>query len=464
MKKKLLSAILLSGVTLGPLLQATQLVNAADFDAKIAAKDSVIASLTKEQAAAKAQVSSVQAQVSALEAQQAELTAENERLQEESTVLSQEISALAEKIIARTASLENQARSAQKNNTATSYISTIVNSESVSDAISRVVAIREVVSANEKMLAQQESDKEAIEKKQKANQEAINTVWENQAVLQDTAIQLTTQKAALEVAELNLAAELATAEGEKASLLNAKAEAEAVARAAAEAEAAARAKAKAEAEAQAASIASTKSSVVARPTVSPVASTTQTAPVSTTPSAPVTASVVVESKPVTPAVVAQSRPAETPTAPISQPEPVVTPTAPAAQPEPVVTPVSTAVTSASATANVNTAGNTYPIGQCTWGVKSLAPWAGNYWGNANQWGANAQAAGHSIGNVPVPGAIAVWPAGSLGHVAYVTAVEGNNKIQVLESNYAGNMSIGNYRGWFDPTSPMWGGSVYYIYP
>lgn len=440
MKKKLLSAILLSGVTLGPLLQTTQLVNAADFDAKIAAKDSVIASLTKEQAAAKAQVSSVQAQVSALEARQAELTAENERLQEESTVLSQEISALAEKIIARTASLENQARSAQKNNTATSYISTIVNSESVSDAISRVVAIREVVSANEKMLAQQESDKEAIEKKQKANQEAINTVWENQAVLQDTAIQLTTQKAALEVAELNLAAELATAEGEKASLLNAKAEAEAVARAAAEAEAAARAKAKAEAEAQAASIASTKSSVVARPTVSPVASTTQTAPVSTTPSAPVTASVV------------------------AQPRLVEAPTAPAAQPEPVVTPVSTAVTSASATANVNTAGNTYPIGQCTWGVKSLAPWAGNYWGNANQWGANAQAAGHSIGNIPVPGAIAVWPAGGVGHVAYVTSVEGNNKIQVLESNYAGNMSISNYRGWFDPTSPMWGGSVYYIYP
>lgn len=443
MKKKLLSAILLSGVTLSPLLQATSLVNAADFDAKIAAKDSVIANLTKEQAAAKAQVSAVQSQVSALEAQQAELTAENERLQEESIALSEEISVLAEKIIARTASLENQARSAQKNNTATSYISTIVNSESVSDAISRVVAIREVVSANEKMLSQQEADKAAIEKKQKANQEAINTVWENQALLQDTAIQLTTQKAALEVAELNLAAELATAEGEKASLLNAKAEAEAVARAAAEAEAAARAKAKAEAEAQAASIAATKSSVVARPTVSPVVSAAQPTPVASTPATPTPTPA--------PAVVAQPRPVETSVAP-------------AEKSEPAVTPVSTAVTSSAVTANVNTAGNTYPIGQCTWGVKSLAPWAGNYWGNANQWGASAQAAGHSVGSVPVPGAIAVWPAGGVGHVAYVTAVEGNNKIQVLESNYAGNMSISNYRGWFDPASPMWGGSVYYIYP
>jgi len=34
----------------------------------------------------------------------------------------------------------------------------------------------------------------------------------------------------------------------------------------------------------------------------------------------------------------------------------------------------------------------------------------------------------------------------------------------MESNYAGNMSIGNYRGTFDPTSSAHGGSVYYIYP
>ncbi len=33
-----------------------------------------------------------------------------------------------------------------------------------------------------------------------------------------------------------------------------------------------------------------------------------------------------------------------------------------------------------------TEANTYPIGQCTWGVKELAPWVRNYWGNANQWG------------------------------------------------------------------------------
>ncbi|MCE2171456.1 CHAP domain-containing protein [Streptococcus thermophilus] len=110
--------------------------------------------------------------------------------------------------------------------------------------------------------------------------------------------------------------------------------------------------------------------------------------------------------------------------------------------------------------------NTYPVGQCTWGAKTMAPWVGNYWGNAKDWIASAQAAGHSVGTTPVAGAIAVWPneGGGYGHVAYVTSVSDEHAIQVMESNYAGNMLIGNYRGTFDPTSSAHGGSVYYIYP
>ena len=119
-----------------------------------------------------------------------------------------------------------------------------------------------------------------------------------------------------------------------------------------------------------------------------------------------------------------------------------------------------------ATSEAASTPNTYPVGQCTWGAKSLAPWAGNNWGNAKDWIASAQAAGHSVGTTPVAGAIAVWPndGGGYGHVAYVTSASGVNSIQVMESNYAGNMSISNYRGTFDPTSSAYGGSVSYIYP
>ena len=139
--------------------------------------------------------------------------------------------------------------------------------------------------------------------------------------------------------------------------------------------------------------------------------------------------------------------------------------APAVSEVPAEQPAATSE-AAPATSEAASTPNTYPVGQCTWGAKSLAPWAGNNWGNAKDWIASAQAAGHSVGTTPVVGAIAVWPndGGGYGHVAYVTSASGVNSIQVMESNYAGNMLIGNYRGTFDPTSSAHGGSVFYIYP
>ena len=109
-------------------------------------------------------------------------------------------------------------------------------------------------------------------------------------------------------------------------------------------------------------------------------------------------------------------------------------------------------------------GNSYPIGQCTWGVKEMAPWASNWWGNANTWAIYASAQGFRTGTVPVVGAIAVWDGGEYGHVAVVTAVESTTRIQVSECNYdgSGTQPIGNYRGWFNPTASK--GTVRYIYP
>lgn len=110
--------------------------------------------------------------------------------------------------------------------------------------------------------------------------------------------------------------------------------------------------------------------------------------------------------------------------------------------------------------------NTYPVGQCTWAVKSLAPWIPNWLGNAGGWATNARAKGFRTGSTPRVGAIAVWPndGDGYGHVAYVTDVASNTRIQVKESNYAGNQYIANFRGWFNPLDSFWGGSVTYIYP
>ena len=105
---------------------------------------------------------------------------------------------------------------------------------------------------------------------------------------------------------------------------------------------------------------------------------------------------------------------------------------------------------------------TYPVGQCTWGVKSVAPWAGPYWGNGGQWVASAAAEGFVVNQTPAPGAIISWNDGGYGHIAYVISVQSETSIQVVESNYGGNPNINNYRGWFNPLAS--GGYVSYIHP
>ncbi|MGT2910167.1 CHAP domain-containing protein [Streptococcus cameli] len=108
--------------------------------------------------------------------------------------------------------------------------------------------------------------------------------------------------------------------------------------------------------------------------------------------------------------------------------------------------------------------NTYPIGQCTWGAKELAPWIGNNWGNAGEWASVAASEGYTVSTVPKVGAVMVWTDGGYGHVAVVTEVRNDGLIQVEESNYAGNMTIGNYRGVFDPVMETAYAQVSFIYP
>lgn len=407
MKKKLFATILLSTVALsqGAVVAG---VSADSTDDKIAAQDNKINSINQQQQSAQAQVDQIQGQVSEIKQQQENLQAENDRLNEESERLSAEIDELSKNIVARQESLANQARSAQTTGTATSYINAIVSSGSLTEAISRISAMNEIADANNKMLQEQKRDKEDIAQKQKENNDAINTVIANKQQLEDDAQALSTKEAELKVAQLNLAAEKSSAENEKNALLQQKAEAEKAAAAAAAAEAAYRAKQK---EQQAAVKASANTTLQA-----------QVQAAAQTPAA-------------TPAAAAQ----------------------PAVQTQAAATPVAT-----TSRPTYSSSASSYPVGECTWGAKVLAPWAGDYWGNGAQWAASAAAAGFRTGSQPQVGAIACWNDGGYGHVAVVTAVQSTTSIQVSESNYLGNRSIGNYRGWFNPVNAQ--GTVTYIYP
>ena len=414
MKKKILATLMLSTVVLSN-VSYVAVISANDIDSQIEAKNQEISSLTEQQAAAQQQVDNIQAQVDEIVAEQAKLNEENARLESESASLVAEIERLSADIVSRDGALKEQARSAQVDASASSYINTILDSKSIVDAVSRVNAMREIVTANNRMLEQQKTDKEAIVEKQKANQEAIKTLAANRQKLEDDAQVLEVRQAELKAAQLNLAAEKATAEDEKSALLAEKSAAEEAARQAAARQAAYEAQQVALAQQQAASIVSIP---VAQSSTETVVTSSQSQ------------------------VVEQSTTVSTPSNSSSS---------------------SSSLSSSAASNNARYDASSYPVGECTWGVKSQLSWVGPYWGNANQWVASARAEGFSVGTTPQVGAVAVWGGGAYGHVAVVTAVESSTNIQVSESNYMGRRYIGNHRGWFNPTTTS-EGTVYYIYP
>jgi surface antigen len=113
----------------------------------------------------------------------------------------------------------------------------------------------------------------------------------------------------------------------------------------------------------------------------------------------------------------------------------------AAQPQQVA---ATTTAKPTSVASTNTAGNTYPYGQCTWFVKGDLGWVGNYWGNASAWPASAAAAGHTVNGTASVGAVAYFAPGvggasGYGHVAVVDSVNGDGTITISESNYAGKL-------------------------
>ena len=149
--------------------------------------------------------------------------------------------------------------------------------------------------------------------------------------------------------------------------------------------------------------------------------------------------------------------------PAVDPAPIVEnvePSAPTVSEEPVKTEESAPVQERP---QYSSTADSYPEGECTWGVKTVAPWVGDYWGNGGQWAESAARDGFRTGKTAEVGSVASWDDGGYGHVAYVTDVDpATGYVKVLEANYNGDQSIGDHRGWFDASNPTWG-NVTYIY-
>lgn len=93
----------------------------------------------------------------------------------------------------------------------------------------------------------------------------------------------------------------------------------------------------------------------------------------------------------------------------------------------------------------------YPKCQCTsfiaWrlnnlGIKFNPDYKGSYWFNANSFDDAARKAGITVNKTPKVGSIAQTDVGQFGHVAWVTAVHGN-QITVEDYNYGPGLTYGS---------------------
>lgn len=422
MKKKLITALMLSTVILssGASLGA---VKADSTDDQIAKQDAAINAAKGSSAEAQAKVDAIQSQVNSLQSKKTSTANEVNKLMKEQKEQSAEIARLHKDIKERNTALEAQARSAQTSGSATDYMSTILDSKSLTDAIQKMTAMATVSGANKAMLEKQQEDEKAIQAKLKDNEAKYAKATKLQQELEAQSNELASQEAALKVAQLNYQTTIANSESKKQSLIDQKAAA-AVEAQQAKAEQAAQAAQKAQAEQAAASKSENKSTA-----------STETVPVVTAP--------VVETAP------AASAPAAS--------TPAVEESKPASNNNTTTTNTGSNSNTSTGSNNTNNSNNTndnnasggsgststpgsslsnpYPWGQCTWGVwEYFGGSIPTYAGNAGDWVVYANSG-------PAVGTIAVFPpgnqgAGGVGHVAVVTAVNGN-KLTVSETNFSG---------------------------
>lgn len=433
MKKKLITALMLSTVILssGASLGA---VKADSTDDQIAKQDAAINAAKGSSAEAQAKVDAIQSQVNSLQSKKTSTANEVNKLMKEQKEQSAEIARLHKDIKERNTALEAQARSAQTSGSATDYMSTILDSKSLTDAIQKMTAMATVSGANKAMLEKQQEDEKAIQAKLKDNEAKYAKATKLQQELEAQSNELASQEAALKVAQLNYQTTIANSESKKQSLIDQKAAAVAAQEAAAKQAAAVEAQqAKAEQAAQAAQKAQAEQAAASKSENKSTANT-ETVPVVTAP---------VETTP------AASAPAAS--------TPAVEESKPASNNNTTTTNTGSNSNTSTGSNNTNNSNNTndnnasggsgststpgsslsnpYPWGQCTWGVwEYFGGSIPTYAGNAGDWVVYANSG-------PAVGTIAVFPpgnqgAGGVGHVAVVTAVNGN-KLTISETNFSG---------------------------
>ena len=170
LKKRLLTVLVTGTVlSLGALAPS---VNAQDFDSQIETVNSSIANINEKKSAVNSTIDTLAKELSDVQTKIDTTQAKKAEVQEQIETLKAEIAKLEKVIAERNSRLEEQARSVQTNG-ARSYLDFLLNAESLSDAVSRIGVVMDLMSANRELMQQQAEDKKQVESKEEAQQEKL---------------------------------------------------------------------------------------------------------------------------------------------------------------------------------------------------------------------------------------------------------------------------------------------------
>ena len=417
MKKRLLTVLVTGTVlSLGALAPS---VNAQDYDSQIETVNSSIANINEKKSAVNSTIDSLAKELSDVQTKIDATQAKKAEVQEAIETLKAEIAKLEKVIAERNSRLEEQARSVQTNG-ARSYLDFLLNAESLSDAVSRIGVVMDLMSANRELMQQQAEDKKQVESKEEAQQEKLAEQEAAEKELASLQTELNDTFSKNKVLLANLSQEELAEIAKRDGLV---AEKEAFQKRLAEE--------KAKAEAEAARIAE-----ASRQALAAQASQSQTTATQTSYEAPAPASA--------------ASTASTSTASTSS-----STSTPAAQTQ--------------TSSYTYTAGGGFPavdpsfraslnggyFGQCTYYVFNRMAQVGtpighSMMGNAAEWPSYARSYGYSVSNSPSAGSAIVFQQGlagadpTYGHVGFVEAVNADGSLYISEMNVRG-LNVISYR-------------------
>jgi len=409
LKKRLLTVLVTGTVlSLGALAPS---VNAQDFDSQIETVNSSIANINEKKSTVNSTIDTLAKELSDVQTKIDTTQAKKAEVQEQIETLKAEIAKLEKVIAERNTRLEEQARSVQTNG-ARSYLDFLLNAESLSDAVSRIGVVMDLMGANRELMQQQAEDKKQVESKEEAQQEKLAEQEAAEKELASLQTELNDTFSKNKVLLANLSQEELAEIAKRDGLV---AEKEAFQKRLAEE--------KAKAEAEAARIAEASRQALAAQASQSQTTATQTSYEAPAPAAASTAS----SSTSTPAPAAQTS----------------SYTYTAGGGFPAVDP--------SFRASLN--GGYF--GQCTYYVFNRMAQVGtpighSMMGNAAEWPSYARSYGYSVSHSPSAGSAIVFQQGlagadpTYGHVAFVEAVNADGSLYISEMNVRG-LNVISYR-------------------